>query len=633
MRVIGTAGHVDHGKSALVEAITGIHPDRLQEEKEREMTIDLGFGWFSLPSGEEVGIVDVPGHRDFIENMLAGVGGIDIGVLVIAADDGVMPQTREHLAILDLLEIPKLVVALNKIDLVDEEWLALVEEDIETLLLSTRYGGAPIVKVSAVSNEGIDELVKAIDATLQNLPERVDKYRPRLSVDRVFTLTGFGTVVTGTLIDGSFKIGDVVEVLPQKIQGRIRGLQSHKKKVEIALPGSRTAVNLSGVNVEQIKRGDVIALPGTYRSTRRLDAKLKVLDDLSITIKHNMPVKFFIGASEVIGRIRLLGTEQLLPGEEGWIQIETQRDIVAYKGDHFILRRPSPGATLGGGVILNPHPKGRYKRFEPSVIENLARWSSGSPDKVIRAVLEKHTMLSLDEIRDMTGLDESQCLAVLNSESSSADIKCLGSKKSDGFDLYTVSEQWNSFVQLLKSVVRAYHQANPLLRGMNPEELRSKLKLSSDRFDIVIKELLKDGILVKQGKFVALSDHKILLTPEQKQILAKLIMEFEQHPYSPPTIKQCQDQVGEDLYQYLITEEKLIAVSNEIVFTKQAMEQAKRIVREKIKLNGSINVSGLRDALKTSRKYALPLLEYLDAIGFTKRRGDERVLGPNAESQ
>ena len=314
MRVIGTAGHVDHGKSTLIEALTGIHPDRLREEREREMTIVLGFAWVTLPNGEEIGVVDVPGHRDFIENMLSGVGAIDAALFVVAADEGVMPQTREHLAILDLLQIQGGVVALTKTDLVeDPEWLDLVETDLMETLAGTVLDSAPIVRVSAKNGQGVPELLEILGDTLTDKPSRPDLGRPRLAVDRVFTMSGFGTIVTGTLTDGHLEVGKEVNILPQEISGRIRGLQTHKRKEQSAVPGSRTAVNISGVNVNQIQRGDVIVYPGQYHSSRRLDVHFQMLADVSQPLRHNTEVKLFVGASEVIARLRLLGTDLLEP--------------------------------------------------------------------------------------------------------------------------------------------------------------------------------------------------------------------------------------------------------------------------------------------------------------------------------
>ncbi|HNF95208.1 MAG TPA: selenocysteine-specific translation elongation factor, partial [Anaerolineales bacterium] len=365
MRVIGTAGHVDHGKSTLIETLTGTHPDRLKEEKAREMTIELGFGWLTLPNGEELGIVDVPGHRDFIENMLSGIGGIDAVLLVISADEGIMPQTKEHLAILDLLQIPAGLIVLTKTDLAsDSGWLDLVEADIRHAVSGTVLKEAPILRVSARAGTGLKELTHALETLLQEKPARPDLSRPRLPIDRIFTMSGFGTVVTGTLRDGHLSVGDEVEILPSGLQGRIRGLQTHKKKEESAVPGSRTAVNVSGVDVEQIRRGDVLAHPGQYQSTRRIDVRFKALPDISKPLTHGDEVKFFVGASETVAIARLLGTEELKAGEEGWLQLELRDPIVALRGDRYILRRPSPGETLGGGAVVDHQPKGRHKRFD-----------------------------------------------------------------------------------------------------------------------------------------------------------------------------------------------------------------------------------------------------------------------------
>src|SRR5512146_3152604 len=323
MRVIGTAGHVDHGKSTLIAALTGTHPDRLKEEQAREMTIELGFGWLTLPNGEEIGIVDVPGHRDFIENMLSGIRGIDAALLVIAADEGVMPQTREHLAILDLLQVPAGIIVLTKTDLApDPAWLSLVETDIRAAVNGTVLQDAPLVRVSAKTRTGLDSLLSALESLLQQKPARLDLNRPRLPIDRVFSMSGFGTVVTGTLLDGQLALGDEVEILPLGRRGRIRGLQTHKKKEERAVPGSRTAVNVSGVTTEQIQRGEVVVHPGQYQPTRRVDARFRLLKDVSSPLKHSSEVKFFIGASETIANLRLLGADELAPGDEGWIQLE-----------------------------------------------------------------------------------------------------------------------------------------------------------------------------------------------------------------------------------------------------------------------------------------------------------------------
>ena len=373
MFVIGTAGHVDHGKSTLVYALTGIDPDRLAEEKARQMTIDLGFAWLRLPGlPDEVGVVDVPGHRDFIENMLAGVGGIDLALFVVAADEGVMPQTREHLAILDLLQIQGGVTALTKVDLVDDpEWLELVTLELTEAFEGTVLAHAPIIPVSAHTGQGLDQLKATLADRLQLCQARPDQGRPRLPIDRVFSLSGFGTVVTGTLMGGQLRLGDEVEIQPSGLTSRIRGLQTHKTRLNLAQPGSRVAVNLGGVDRGQVKRGDVVARPGVVRPTLLLDVVYRHLAAADAPLKHQAEVKLFVGSAETLARTRILRAQQINPGEEGWLQLALSQPIAAMRGDRFILRRPSPGATLGGGRVLDPHPGRRHRRFRRELPQHL----------------------------------------------------------------------------------------------------------------------------------------------------------------------------------------------------------------------------------------------------------------------
>lgn len=387
MRVIGTAGHVDHGKSSLVRALTGIDPDRLAEEKAREMTIDLGFAWLKLPDGETVGIVDVPGHRDFIENMLAGVGGIDGVLLVIAADEGVMPQTREHLAILDLLGVQHGLVVLSKTDMVDDpDWLDLIEHDVQGVLSGTTLDGVGIVRMSARTGAGIPDLHQHLTSLLADMPPRSDYGSPRLPVDRIFTISGFGTVVTGTLLGGSLRVGEEVELQPAGLRGRIRGLQSYKQTVDTAEPGSRVAVNVSGVEKRAVERGNVLTLPGLLQPTTMVDVRFRHLKDVSRSLKHNAEVKLFSGAAESVGHVRLLDYQELAPGQEGWLQIRLETPMALAQGDRFILRYPSPSQTIGGGVIVNSHPSRRWKRFQADVLESLATRLAGTPaERLVQA--------------------------------------------------------------------------------------------------------------------------------------------------------------------------------------------------------------------------------------------------------
>jgi selenocysteine-specific elongation factor len=631
VRVIGTAGHVDHGKSSLVEALSGINPDRLAEERARQMTIDLGFAWLTLPNGEEIGIVDVPGHRDFIENMLAGVGGIDAVLFVVAADEGVMPQTREHLAIIDLLQIEHGVVALNKIDLVDEDWLELVESEVRETLNTTRLATAPLVRVSAKTRQGLDTLILALQNQLVNLPERTNRGRPRLPIDRVFTLSGFGTIVTGTLLDGNLEVGAECEILPKGIKTRIRGLQTHKKKEALASPGSRTAANLAGVSVDQIRRGDVLVKTGTFQPTQRLDVRFRLLADVSSPLKHNLEIKFFHYTSEVLGRVRLLGVEELKPGEEGWLQIELQHPIVAVRGDRFILRRPSPPETLGGGEILDPFPLRRYKRFGEEWRERLAALSLGDPGEVILRLLQRHEWLNFEQILQHTNFSAevvSQALHNLLKENQIIDPLqrfLKGGKESRETPLVARS-QWETWQKKALTLLEEYHQTYPLRRGMPREELKKRLNLSTPLFQALLQELARQNCLQEEQVLLTQKGFQIQLKPSQREQADALLRLFSEAPFSPPGVKECRQKLGDELYQALLELGELIQVSDEVVFRMGDYLQAKEMVGEIIARQGEVSAAQVRDHLQTSRKYALALLEYLDQIGFTERRGDVRIL-------
>ena len=621
MRVIGTAGHVDHGKSTLIAALTGIHPDRLKEEQEREMTIELGFGWLTLPDGEEIGIVDVPGHRDFIGNMLAGIGGIDAVILVIAADEGVMPQTKEHLAILDLLQIPTGLIALTKTDLVpDSEWLALVESDIRDTLKNTALQDAPFVRVSAKSGAGLEDLLETLSKLLQEKPARLDLGRPRLPIDRAFSIAGFGTVVTGTLADGSLNLGDEVEVLPSGQKGRVRGLQTHKKKEETSIPGSRTAVNISGISLEKIRRGEVVTKPGQYQTTRRLDARLRLLADVNLPLKHNTEVKLFVGASETIATLRLLGAETLNPGEEAWIQLELRDPIVTVRGDRYILRRPSPAETLGGGEIVDCQPKGRHKRFDQAVLDKLTSLAEGSPaDVLYQASLTNGADTLKNLIRDAR-LEEADAQEAVNALFAEEKIIEL----EESFVIATT--QWDALSERAIQMVKSYHEKFPLRRGIPREELKSRLKISTRLFNAMLKNLEDAESLVQADRSVTMPGHGIHFDNAQQAKVEALMRRFEQNPFSPPTIKASQKEVGEEIFNALVELGELAVVSGEVAFRKSDHEKMIEIALGHIQKEGKITVAEARDLFDTSRRYVLALLENLDAMGVTMREGDYRIL-------
>jgi selenocysteine-specific elongation factor len=627
MHVIGTAGHVDHGKSTLIAALTGIHPDRLLEEQQREMTIDLGFAWLTLPDGEEVGIVDVPGHRDFIENMLAGIGGIDAVMFVIACDEGVMPQTREHLAIIDLLQIPGGVIALTKIDLVDDpEWISMIEADIHEVTRGTVLESAPIVHVSSRRGDGLDELKNQLAEIIRQTPPRVDLKRPRLPVDRVFTMAGFGTVVTGTLSDGKLHVGDEVVVLPKGLKARIRGLQTHKRKEDEAIPGSRTAINLSGIDISQVKRGDIISLPGLYQATTRFDVNFRLLKDVSASLKHNMKVKLFAGATAVIARVRLLGEDELKPDTQGWLQLETEEPVVVARGDHFLLRRPSPGETLGGGVVANPHPEARYKRFSGEVLKNLEKMIKGSPTEILLQAAIEMGAAPQKELISRSRLSSEEGMRAADELLDHGELIWLDVDNQSQTGWVIPRIQIEEKTKRLMVEIDAFHRANPLRQGAPREELRSRLKISGKVFLFLLQSLMLEGKIAQNANLVWNAEHQIRFSNAQKQVVDKLLNQFIAAPYAPPTIKECQDAVGKDVYFALIDLDWLVPMSEEVVFRREDYIALLMKIEATYGLQKPFTIAEIRDLASTSRRYALAFLEHMDEIGLTVRQGDARKL-------
>ncbi|GIK09920.1 MAG: selenocysteine-specific translation factor [Anaerolineaceae bacterium] len=627
MRVIGTAGHVDHGKSTLIAALTGVHPDRLKEEREREMTIDLGFGWLVLPNGEEIGIVDVPGHRDFIENMLAGIGGIDAALLVIAADEGVMPQTREHLAILDLLQIPAGLIALTKTDLApDPDWLELLEADVRAAVRGTVLADAPIVRVSAKTKTGLDALAASLQSLLSEKPSRPDLNRPRLPIDRVFSMPGFGAVVTGTLTDGALALGDEVEILPSEQKGRVRGLQTHKKKEDRAAPGSRTAVNISGIAAEKIQRGEVVVRPNQYQPTRRVDARLRLLKDASAPLKHGAEVKVFLGAAETIAAVRVLGADELAPASEGWAQLELRDPLVAVRGDRLILRRPSPTETIGGGVIADPHPKGRHKRFDEATLNSLESLARGSPADVLLEAALALSPASAKEVMARSGLESEAAASAMNELLANGTLVNLDGGEWRTDSLLMPASRWDALQDKTLQIVGEYHKSFPLRKGIPREELKSKLKLAPRVFNAGLALIANRKLVDENGAFVALPAHAVRLDAAQQVKVKALMRRFEADPSAPPSVKESQAEVGEEVYNALIEMGELTAVSQEVVFRSKDYAAMTEKVKSSIAQNGQTTLAEVRDLLGTTRKYAQALLEHLDAVGVTVRDGDARRL-------
>ncbi len=627
MRVIGTAGHVDHGKSTLIAALTGVHPDRLKEEQAREMTIDLGFGWLTLPGGEEVGIVDVPGHRDFIENMLAGIGGIDAALLVVAADEGVMQQTREHLAILDLLQIPAGLIVLTKTDLApDSAWLDLVETDVRGALSGTVLAHAPILRVSAKTKVGLEQLVSAIENILQQKPARLDLGRPRLPIDRVFSMPGFGTVVTGTLTDGALSLGDEVEILPGGAKGRVRGLQTHKKKEERAAPGSRTAVNISGLAAEEVRRGEVVVRPNQYQATRRADVRLRLLKDISAPLKHASEVKVFLGAAETIATVRVLGAEELAPGQEGWAQLELRDPLVAVRGDRLILRRPSPSETVGGGVIVDPQPKGRHKRFDKVVLKSLESLAQGSPADILLEAALALGAASVKEVIARSRLESEPAEAALDELFGNGQLVKLADEPRTMDSLVMTASQRQTLQDKTLQIVGEYHKSFPLRKGIPREELKSKLKLTPRVFNALLTQHTTRNILKDSTVYISLPSHTVTFDGARQAKVQGLMRRFAANPFGPPSVKECQAEVGEEVVAALIEMGDLTAVSQEVVFRTADYEAMAEKVKSALEEKGQVTLAEVRDLFGTTRKYAQALLEHLDAMGVTEREGEARRL-------
>ena len=619
MYVIGTAGHVDHGKSALVRALTGIDPDRLREEKERGLTIDLGFAWLTLPSGREVSIVDVPGHERFIRNMLAGVGGIDLAMLVVAADEGVMPQTREHLAIIDLLRIDRGLVVVTKSDLVDDDWMELVSSDIMDSLKGTTLQDARMVSVSSVTGEGLPELLGALDSVLDGVEERDDNGHPRLPIDRAFTISGFGTVVTGTLVGGRLSVGDEVELAPGGQRGRVRGIQTHKQSVKSGMPGTRVAANLSGIGHESIARGQILTDRGWLKESEALDVKLRVVQDSPVSVKHRASVTLHLGTSETLARVRLLDEQELGPGESGWAQLHLQYPIATVKGDLFVIR--SHQGTLGGGEVIETLAR-RHKRFSGPVVERLSVLAEGRPEEVLLKALESMEPSSLKRVVEESGIAAEDVVPALENLLDRDAVTALGNGRvTDRTVLYS-GRGWGGVMSKSRAALESYHKQHPLRTGLPKEELRSRLGLGGQVFGKVIEKLVEDGALVEEGSAVRLPEHSRVLSAKQQAEVDRYLAALDAQPFSPPTDLG----ISGELVAGLVDGGKVVRVNQDVVFSAGAYKEMRDRIVEETRSAGKINVGKVRDMFDTSRKYALALMEYLDQQRITRRVGDDRVL-------
>lgn len=625
--IIGTAGHVDHGKSTLITVLTGTNPDRLKEEQERGMTIDLGFAALTLPNGQTVGIVDVPGHERFLKNMLAGAGGVDVVLLVIAADEGIMPQTREHLDILRLLDVKAGVVALTKCDLVDAEWLQLVTEEVRAFLQETPLADAPIVAVSAVTRQGLADLLRALQEAVERVPPRAVNTPFRLPIDRVFTLAGVGTVVTGTLVSGQVRVGDPLEVLPPGLVSRARQIQVHGRKVENAVAGSRVAINLPGVEKEQLERGMVCVPPGIFQPTQAFDAQLQLLPNAPKGLAHRARVRLYLGTAEVIGRISLLDTERLEPGQQGFVQLRLEKPLVAARGDRFVVRTYSPMLTVGGGIVLEPHAP-RHRRFHSVVIAHLQSLLRGDPAERVLAILAQSP----------TGVEEAELArrAEMEAQTVTELLKGLQAQQQAILvgGVWFARRVWDSLRQQVEQRLQQYHERYPLRAGMPREELRSTLggQLPARLFDALLQQWQQEGLLALHGTQVRLSRFTIRLNERQQRLAERVERVIREAGATPPPVAIISQQVGAPpsavraMIDVLLEQGVLVRLEEELFFHRETLEELAELVRRTIREKGSLSVGEFRDLTGSSRKFVVPLLEYFDSIRLTRRVGDVRVL-------
>ncbi len=631
--IIGTAGHIDHGKTTLIKALTGRDTDRLEEEKRRGITIDLGFTYFDLPNRKRAGIIDVPGHEKFIKNMLAGVIGMDIVLLVIGADEGIMPQTKEHLNILSLLGITKGIVVLTKSDLVDDEWIDLVEEDIKDSLKGTFFEDTPLIKVSSVNGDGIKELTNTISKLTEELEERNTETIPRLPIDRVFTISGHGTVITGTLITGKIKKGDEVEIYPIEKRCKIRNIQVHGENCDVVSAGQRSAINLAGIKKSELYRGCVIAPINSMKNTMMLDVKLELLEDSKRIIENKSRLHLYTGTSEVLCRIVLIDTEQLTPGETCYAQLRLEEEIAVRRGDKFIVRFYSPLETIGGGTILESNPT-KKRRFDDSDIDELRIKETGSENDVTEKIIKekskeipsikeiaKITAVSLDEIKKHVDiLDQNGVVSV--------------------FKLKTGTYLWHKIYETeieaeIINYLENYHKQYPLRKGILKAEIKSKYfkNIKLQLFDAVIENMSKRNKIKKYKEYLATIDFKIQFNKEHIEIEEEILKIIKNNLYNlikiseiPQLISYKDTDIINDIIYLMIDENKLIKLDDEYCITKEMLDEAQKILINIIEKEGSITAAKYRDDLNTNRKNTITLLEYFDKIKFTKRRENERIL-------
>ncbi len=629
--ILGTAGHIDHGKTSLVKAISGTDTDRLKEEKERGITIELGFASLDLPDGQHIGIVDVPGHEKFVKNMVAGATGINMVAMVIAADEGVMPQTREHMEVCTLLEIKYGLVVLTKIDLVDKEWLELVTEDIREFTEGTFFEGAPVLTVSSATNEGISELISALGQLAEKIPENPSSGMFRLPVDRVFSMKGFGTVITGSLISGQVSTGDSVMLYPSMVDAKVRGVQVHGKSVDTATSGMRTAINFQGLEKSVVNRGDVLSPPNTLKPSYMADVIFNFLKSNEKPIKNRTRVRFHSGTSEVMGNLILLDRDELEPGETAVVQLRLDIQVALVKDDRFVVRSYSPVRTIGGGQVLNPIPA-KHKRFNSEVVEGL-KGIVGSDEKGIidfHVKQNDYTGVSFNDLKLMTNLSDKKLQSAVSILLSGNSVVQTDKENR----IYIHRETFEKLEKEISDRLSAYHVSKPLKEGMPREELKSKLPrgLGAKTFNLILERITKAGIIVHDRNMVRMADHKVLLQVDQVDIRKKIIASYKDSGLTPPYFKDIQKKLdiessaARDVLALLVDKEEIVKIKEELYFYKDAVEELKGRLVEYLMNNKEISTPQFKDMTGASRKYVIPLIEYFDAKNVTIRVGDNRRL-------
>ncbi len=626
--IIGTAGHIDHGKTSIIKRLTGIETDRWAEEKKRGITIDLGFAYFDLPNGQRAGIIDVPGHEKFIKNMLAGVSGIDLVLFVISADEGIMPQTQEHLDILNLLELENGVVLLNKADLVDEEWLEIITEEVKEKLVGTFLENAPILPVSAITGQGFDKLTELIQEVSTKIILEQREGAPRIPVDRVFSSTGFGTIITGTLLDGALKEGDDVVLFPKEIVTKVKNIQVHGEKVDVAHSGQRVAVNLANVKKEEIHRGDVVAYKETIKSTHMIDGKLKLLESSTRELCNWTRLRLYHGSKEVLCRLVLLDREVLKPGEEAFVQFRLEEKTACRFGDRFIVRFYSPLETIGGGLILDPNAV-KHKRFKDDILKDLEVKSQGNPSAVIEKALERLSMEFplVSDIVKQSGTQEETVIEVLSRLIDGGSAHCLNGKH------YIHQAYVEQLEEKTLRLLNEYHEKFPARSGLKKDELKSKLLKSVNNkiFDNLLAILLASDLFKMVGQVISLSHFSITLPARDQKLADQIVKLYKTMGFKPPNLPEVFDQLklgkkDQEIINYLLESRILVRISDTIYLQADDYDVAKDRLVEFLNENKEIALSDYRDLLDTSRKIAVALLEHFDDIKFTKRLDNARVL-------